>query len=180
LCLACGARIAESHLLCSECRFGDPTIYEGSVKSLFAAAKFGQRPRAIRFFIETAEISLANHIARKTVFLAVPSRSQFLSTVLSRIVPRDLLCLDAFYFNRSKSANKELSETARYKRICENLQWADAKICKANQYLVCDDVATTGATLSHATNLARLNLSGAEVESWALVTRPRYFRTPRQ
>lgn len=203
LCLECGEKLPRSGFFCADCgetgslkRVGDMEpengitrrfvfVYEHTGKTLFAAAKFSGRRRAVNFFRREALDHLSPLCAGETLVLSLPSRKKFLAQLLRAIVPKGKLILNAFGVKRSpfgRSANKLLSEGERYKRIHESLNWSAKKIPAADRYILCDDVSTTGATLNHAAYLLQkyAGIPKEKIVLWALMYRPRHFLIPRQ
>lgn len=202
-CLHCGERVRQNAMLCTRCASGEilkrpvgvakangieqkfSFLYEGAAKTLFSAAKFSERQRPLKYFIEAARPDLVEMLTEKTIFLAVPSRRKFLARLLGAILPPGTLVLDAFRFEKegkNSAANKLLGEAGRYRRIHESLTWNNANLRPAEKYIVCDDVSTTGATLSHAAHLVQqhLDIDKSNITLWALMYRERQFRIPRQ
>lgn len=197
LCLHCGEKIVDRDFFCTACapRSGFDVIpaenpkyrqhytfvYEGPLQTLFQAAKFSGRRRARRFFTEAAARDLDNLNDGKSVFLALPSRSDFLRTLLKKSLPATRLISDAFQVKRSlfgNKANKLLGEAGRYRRIHESLLWAGAALPEAERYILCDDVSTTGATLGHAAHLLSKNagVDASRILLWSLMYRPRILK----
>ncbi|HRP69979.1 MAG TPA: hypothetical protein PLY93_10650 [Turneriella sp.] len=154
--------------------------YEGTGKTLFKAAKFNERRRAQKFFIQSARTHLIPLINAKTGVIAIPSRYKFLFKLLKVCVPKEQLFSDVLQIKQkpfSKVANKTLSAAGRYARVYENLQWNTLswRKQKFERYLLCDDVSTSGATLERAAYLlkAHLDLKDEQILFWALMYRPR-------
>lgn len=201
VCLHCGEKIADAGLLCAACSaqgiqkftVAETTtqharyhqahafVYDGIAKSLLKAAKFSDRRRALHSWIDLAAPLLIPLTEGGTMVLALPSRRKFLSRLLKAIVPKQKLVLNAFSFKREtllfRRANKALGEAARYRRIHDTLQWKALGLPAAERYVICDDIFTTGATLSHAGYLAEKNLGiqPKQITLWALLARPREF-----
>lgn len=181
LCLQCGNAYAEKGLLCRRCESPNGKTYEGSFKTIFAAAKFTKRRRALNYFITNSAAELGELSAGATVFLPIPSSSPFLASTLRANVAHEKLYFDAFKFSKkSRTRNKLLGEAERYKNIYESLLWSAKQIPPAEKYVICDDVTTTGATLNQARDLAQQNLGEVKIVTWAIAERPRYFLIPRQ
>lgn len=203
LCIECGKKIPRSAFFCDACgetggltRAGDVAaengierrfafLYEKTGKTLFAAAKFSERRRAMHYLIREGRSHLAPLFGGSTLVLGLPSRRKFLRKLLGSIVPKEKLMLNAFAVRRKlfgKDANKLLGEGERYKRIHENLIWAEKPLPAADRYILCDDVSTTGATLNHAAYLLQKHAGVAKerILLWALMYRPRHFLMPRQ
>lgn len=200
-CLHCGEKMADAGLFCSPCaaqgirefsangvqvqqvRYGQAHafVYEGVARSLLKAAKFSERRRAVKRWIDLAAPQLRTLVGADSLVLALPSRRKFLQRLVKAIVPKKQLVLDAFSFKKEKiflrRANKALGEAARYRRIHETLQWRGKQLPAAKQYVICDDVFTTGATLTHAGYLTEKNLQlkPDQITLWALLARPREF-----
>ena len=200
-CLHCGENLADQGLFCATCaRHGiqkfaaagsqaqqaryaqaHAFVYEGIAKTMLKAAKFSDRRRALKSWIDLAKPQLGPLVAPGTLFLALPSRRKFLSRLLRAIIPKNQLVFNAYRFERegffSRRANKALGEAARYRRIHDTLQWRDLKLPAAERYVICDDIFTTGATLTHAGYLAEKNLGlqPEQITLWALLARPREF-----
>lgn len=200
-CLHCGERLADSGLLCNPCaaqgisKFSanetktqqarypqsHAFVYTGIARSLLKAAKFSERRRAVKSWIDLAAPQLVPLIGADSLVLALPSRRKFLRRLLKAIVPKQQLVLDAFSFKKERiflrSANKALGEAARYRRIHDTLQWNGRPLLSAKRYVICDDVFTTGATLTHAGYLVEKNLQlkPDQITLWALLARPREF-----
>ena len=200
-CLHCGERMADAGLLCTGCaaqgihkftedksktqqaRYGQAHafVYTGIARSLLKAAKFSERRRAVKSWINLATPQLTTLIGADSLVLALPSRRKFLQPLLTAIVPKQQLVLDAFSFKKEKiflrSANKALGEAARYRRIHDTLLWNGRRLPTAKRYVICDDVFTTGATLTHAGYLTEKNLQlkPDQITLWALLARPREF-----
>ncbi len=198
LCLECGTKIAHHDLFCKTCsqdgilkRVGFlPSedeiqrqyafLYEGPGKTLFSAAKFSDRRRAVNFFIRESRGDLTGISGGSTIVLALPSRRNFLRRLLKALVPRQKLILDAFLVKRKllqNDANKLLGEAERYKRIHESLIWSGKNLPAAERYVIADDVSTTGATLNHAAYLLQKHagIRPGQITLWALMHRPRVF-----
>lgn len=203
LCLHCSERIAQDDLLCANCaaagilRRPAPIadedqierkfsfLYEGPAKTLFSAAKFAERRRALEFFIREAGNDLRHLDGEGVLFLAVPSRRKFLRRLLVGSLPQAQIIFDAFRIKPERlatDANKFLGEAGRYRRIHESMSWNTPVMPPGKKYVICDDVSTTGATLSHAAHLLLENLKveRSQVTLWALMYRERHFRMPRQ
>lgn len=203
LCLECGERLAHAGFFCSHCgengslkRVGEiepengmersfAFRYEHTGKTLFGAAKFSQRRRAMNFLIGEGRSHLGPLSEGSTLVLGLPSRRKFLQKLLRSVVSKEKLILNAFAVRRKlfgKDANKLLGEGERYKRIHENLVWAEKNLPAADRYILCDDVSTTGATLHHAAHLLQkyAGVPKEKITLWALMYRPRHFLMPRQ
>lgn len=203
LCLQCGEKIPRNDFFCASCAATGilkrpvPAIdedgilrkfsflYEGPAITLFSAAKFSDRRRALRYFIDEAKGDLRGLSNEKTLFLALPSRKKFLRRLLHGCLPGINIIFDAFRLktNRRKAdANKLLGEAKRYQRIHESLLWNSPVLPAAEKYIICDDVSTTGATLAHAAHLVqqKLKVDKSRITLWALMYRERHFRMPRQ
>ncbi|GEM_PF-2681979 len=201
VCLHCGEKVADTGLFCALCaargikRFttadtktqqtryphAHAFVYEGVAKTLLKAAKFSERRRALQRWIDLAAPQLLRLIEHDTLVLALPSRRKFLRRLLKAIVPKEKLVLNGFQFSRERflfqRANKALGEAARYRRIHDTLQWHGVKLPAAGRYVICDDIFTTGATLTHAGYLVEknLDLQPEQITLWALLARPREF-----
>lgn len=195
-CIHCHDNNADQGLFCGPCAalpFGinssdvpltacyslkSPFVYASTARSLLKAAKFAERRRALALWIQLAQTELRKLVNADTQVLLVPSRRPFLKRLTSAIVPRAQIITDAYAFHRAGgSANKALGEAARFRRIHDTLTWrANAKIT-ASSIIICDDVCTTGATLTHAAYLAEKNLGlkQEQVTIWSLLHRPREF-----
>lgn len=197
LCLHCGEKIVDRDFFCSACapRSGfDVTpaenpqyrqhytfMYEGPLQTLFQAAKFSGRRRARRFFTEAAARDLGRFNDGRSVFLALPSRSDFLRKLITASLPASQLMFDTFRVKRTlfgNKANKLLGEAGRYRRIHEDLQWNNLPLPRAERYILCDDVSTTGATLGHAAHLLAKNagIDATRILLWSLMYRPRLLK----
>ena len=198
LCLECGVRISRDNFFCDACgREGilKPVglipvedgiarkfafLYEGAAKTLFAAAKFSERRRAVDFLKSAAREDLENLSAGSALVLALPSRKKFLRGLLAANVAKQKLIPDAFRIQKRRfggDANKLLGEAERYRRIHQSLVWNGVSIPPAERYVLCDDVSTTGATLNHAAHLVQENLgiSKSQITLWSLMYRERLF-----
>ncbi len=201
VCLHCGEKIADAGLFCGACAeqgvkkyiasatraqqarypHAHAFVYEGIAKSLLKVAKFSDRRRALKSWIDLATPQLSPLVGQGALVLALPSRRKFLARLLKAIVPKQQLILNAFAFKREtflfQRANKTLGEAARYRRIHDTLQWKSVNFPPARRYLICDDIFTTGATLNHAGYLAEKNLAirPEQITLWALLARPREF-----
>jgi predicted amidophosphoribosyltransferase len=201
LCLECGSKVAGHALFCNTCAqqgilkpVGSIAsedgvhrqyafLYEGLGKTLFAAAKFSDRRRAVNFLIREARTNLTDLCSGSAVVLALPSRKKFLRRLLRAIVPKQKLILEAFQVKRKllrNDANKLLGEAERYKRIHESLVWKLKNLPTVERYIIADDVSTTGATLNHAAYLLQKHggIRKEQITLWALMQRPRLFTPP--
>jgi predicted amidophosphoribosyltransferase len=193
LCLHCAEMFADSDLLCRECektlRKGPSNpetvqgmrrkyaiVYETAAKSLFAAAKFSDRRRAQNLLIEMAQESLKSLITESTIFIQMPSSRPFLRKVLRRIVPRRQLVEKIFTIDRDGEylANKLLKEADRFQHVAATLRISASKLPYAENFVICDDVYTTGATSGHAAWLLRqAGIAAENITVWTLMFRER-------
>lgn len=193
-CLHCRARLPDRGILCARCTAELPQskqnsrvagayyetcylyAYEGVQESLFKAAKFARRRRALNMVFRLARAALALLAEPGTVFLPMPSSSTFLAELMRSAVNREQIHAGMFFLRSGKfgDSNKQLSEAARFRRIRESLVRSAKPLPGAERYVLCDDVLTTGATLGQAAWL--LESGGVPREKiilWALLYRRR-------
>ncbi|MCX7632241.1 MAG: hypothetical protein N2Z22_02780 [Turneriella sp.] len=168
-CLGCGSVFPQEGMLCETCLavFPQPVVntflsknyfpsyfvlrYSQAEAQMLYAAKFASRRRARKFLLEIARPALAALSEPETIFIAMPSRHDFLAWLLRHSVPEKLVCgIFQIAHTSRKDANKYLGEAGRFRRIRENLHRSKKALPPAQRYILCDDVMTTGATLSHA------------------------------
>lgn len=165
-CIHCRKRVAEEGLLCYACSekicinaapphrgiypVYSAAEYSGALKSLFAAAKFSERYRALHMLSRYAEKSLGVFAAKDTLFVAMPSRRTFLKRLLSAAVGKDKVFFGAYRMLSMRDSNKILGEAERFRRIQESLMLSGKRLPQAERYVLCDDTLTTGATLNRA------------------------------
>ncbi len=195
-CLHCHNSIAEKGLLCATCsgtlrKFESSAstqaghvrhhalLYQGAGKALFSAAKFANRRRALQQLLPWAERSLRPLNAPESCFIEMPSSRRFLHRLLSAILPQQKITRKVFSFVKTatRGQNKLLKESERFRRIAETLKISRRDLPKAETYILCDDVFTTGATLGHAAWLLQneLSLKPEQIQLWTLMYRERFF-----
>jgi len=198
LCLGCGERLMRDDFFCANCTTTKPVRatapdsgahgfrqrfvfdYEGNARKLLAAAKFSERRRAVRVLVRAATEDFAPLTGKGSVFIALPSRRRFLHALLKKSLPQESIRTDIFRMKKrlfKRTANKELGEGERFRRIRDDLLWAERTLPAVERYIICDDVFTTGATLTHAAHLlqTRLIIPKEKIVLWALMVRPRKF-----
>lgn len=198
LCLGCGGRLMRDDFFCAACAAATPVRatapdigahgfqqrfvldYDGNARKLLAAAKFSERRRALRFLISATTENLTPLTGKDSIFIALPSRRRFLHTLLKKSLPQQTIRTNVYRMKKrlfKKTANKELSEGERFRRIRDDLLLRARALPDAERYILCDDVFTTGATLTHAAHLlqTRLAIPKEKITLWALMVRPRKF-----
>lgn len=194
-CLHCGANFPPQGILCKSCHaallesvadMALPTayytthylfLYQGVVKSLFKAAKFSHRRRAIATLCSLAYPSLAALCTPGSVLVPMPSSRNFLSQLLEKSVPHERIYKGVFHIRQEfvGTQNKHLSEAARFRRIRQILYRSKKELPSATRYILCDDVLTTGATLGQAAALLEQNgIARDKILLWALCYRERW------
>lgn len=195
-CLHCRERTAENGLLCQRCTGTLSTfagsantqagharnhalLYQGAGKALFSAAKFANRRRALHQLLPWAEQSLRPLNTPESCFIQMPSSRPFLHRLLSAILPQHKIARGIFAFEKTatRGQNKLLKESERFRRIAETLKISRRDLPRAETYILCDDVFTTGATLGHAAWLLQteFSLKPEQIQLWTLMYRERLF-----
>lgn len=194
MCAHCRQHPAGPHLLCTACmkeilitpapqnlsesyyQTGYLLPYAGSHRTLFKAAKFAGRRRALQYFEQVAQRAFSALRSPGTCFLPMPSSRAFLRQILRANLPRDEIHAECFQFRkiRGSGSNKLLGDAARFRRIRESLVRTRRSLPVAQQYVLCDDVLTTGATLGHAAwLLENEGISREHIRLFALFYQPR-------